>query len=291
MLTILVAVLLASGGLAVALGMRRSEPPSRGADARVVARRTALCRAAGVGVGLVAGHEVLSSGSLGRGVLLAAPVSALCVLAGVLAGELAGPAVSGATRQAALEVRRVRDYLPPALSRTVAVLTALLLGLLAATSATGSADDLGRAGRSLAYRCSADLNGAVGPWPGSFYSAPLAAVLVVGLLGAGLTLRSVVRRPRTGTRSDGLLEDDALRRHSAAAVTGACGVLIAVPLAGVALTAGSALLSVGCRAGWQGGVGVALLALVPVCLVVLGWCVAVVLVPAGLPARLPVAAR
>ena len=291
MLSLVLLTVLAAGGLAVALGSHRPDAPARDGGVRRVARRTARWRAAGVVVGLVVGLEVLTSGTLGRGVLLAAPVCALCVLAGILAGELAGPAVAGRTRQAALEVRRVRDYLPPALSRTVALLAALLLGLLAVTSATASADDLGRAGRSLAYRCGADLAGAVGPWPGSFYSAPLVAVLAVGLLGACLTLRQVVRRPRTGTAADALLDDDAVRRRSAAAVTGACGVLVAVPLAGVALTTAAALLSVDCRAGWQSAAAIALLGLVPALLAVLGWCASAVLAPGGRPARTPLAAR
>jgi len=224
-------------------------------------------------------------------VLLAAPVFALCVVAGVLAGELAGAAVEGPVRRAPLEVRRVGDHLPRALGRTVAGLAVLLLGLLAVTSATASADDLGRGGRALAYRCGAQLSGAVGPWAGSYYSVPLAAVLVVGLLGAGLALRQVVRRPRAGTTPAALVDDDAVRRRSAAAVTGACGVLVAVPLAGVALTSGVALLGVDCRAAWQTAAAVALLALVPVLVAVLGWCAAVVLPPGGQPARLPVAPR
>ena len=170
--------------------------------------------------------------------MLAVPLCALCVLAGVVLGELRVAAPQGPVRSATLEVRRVRDYLPRRLTATVGTATALLLVVLALTTATGSADDLGRAGRSFARRCSAVTGGATGPWPGSFYALPLGAVVVMGLVLAGFALRRVVRRPRQG---EDAIVDDALRRQAAEAVVAACGLLVALPFAGVSLLTAAAL--------------------------------------------------
>ena len=51
--------------------------------------------------------------------LLAGPVFGLCVLAGVAAGEISVRPTAGRTRTAAVEVRRVRDYLPRGLASAV----------------------------------------------------------------------------------------------------------------------------------------------------------------------------
>src|SRR3712207_4896776 len=106
--------------------------------------------------------------------------------------ELRVSAPRGPVRSAALEVRRARNYLPRRLTAAVAGTGALLAVVLTATTATGSADDLGRAGRSLVRRCSAVQGGASGPWPGSFYALPLALMVVVGLVLAAIALRRVV---------------------------------------------------------------------------------------------------
>jgi hypothetical protein len=104
-------------------------------------------------IGLVAGGTVADSGALGRGLLLAGPVFGVCVLAGVVAGEISVPPLGGQARTAVLEVRRVRDYLPRALAKAVMAATAVLLALITVTTATAGADDLGRAGRVLMFRC------------------------------------------------------------------------------------------------------------------------------------------
>ena len=82
-------------------------------------------------------------------------------------------------------------------------------GTRSPSAAIGSADDLGRAGRSLTRACSALAVEGRGPWPGSFYAWPLIAVVLIGLVVAGVALLSVTRRPRQG--EDSVL-DDALRR-------------------------------------------------------------------------------
>lgn len=179
-----------------------------------------------------------------------------------------------AARSAVLATRRVRDYLPFRLATVVLTAVVLLAGLLATTTALGSTDDMGRAGRTLFRQCTALTGEGRGPWPGSFYSLPLAAVVGLGLVVAAVALRSVVRRPRQG--SD-LAADDQLRRRAAETVTAAAGLLVVVPFAGVAFFAGIALNGTSCApAGWR-VLATALLLAVPVLLAVGAWCAGVLL--------------
>src|SRR2546430_1227956 len=127
---------------------------------------------AGVIAGLAAGGAAADQGALGRGLLLAGPVFGLCVLAGVAAGEISVRPAEGRTRTAAVEVRRVRDYLPGGLASAVTAAAAVLAALVAVTTVTAGPDDLGRAGRVLLLSCQAGLQQTYGPWPGSVYSAP-----------------------------------------------------------------------------------------------------------------------
>jgi hypothetical protein len=264
---VLLLVVLLAGGVAAATG--RWLRPAGGADLGVrgsalserlwaTARVTARWRIAGLVVGVVVGVGAAGLDVLGRRLLLAAPMCALCVLAGVVAGELRVTSPEGPVRSAGLEIRTVRDYLPRALTRAVAAATVLLAVVLVLTTAAGSPDDLGRAGRTLARQCSAVSGQSVGPWSGSFYSVPLGVVLVSGLLLAGIALRRVVHRPRSG---DDPRVDDALRRHAAEAVIASCGLLVAVPLAGVSFFAAHALLTIECApAAWTvAGAGLGLL--------------------------------
>ena len=257
---------------------------------RDAARTTRRWRLGGLVVGIGVAAVVAEQGALGRGLLLAAPLCALCILAGVVVGELRVTAPRGPVRSAALEIRRVRDYLPRRLTAVVASATALLALVLGLTTATGSADDVGRAGRSFARRCNAVSGGSTGPWPGSYYSVPLAIVVLSGLLLAGFAIWRVVQRPRQG---EDTTVDDGLRRQAAEAVTAACGLLVSVPFAGVALISASALGNHVCPPGGSSVAVVALLLLVPALVVLAAWCVGVLIAPAGTgrPADLAAAAR
>ncbi|MFV2088800.1 hypothetical protein [Micromonospora sp. LOL_021] len=137
----------------------------------------------------------------GQGLLLAAPLFGLCTLVGVLAGELTVRPPRGSTRTAAVEVRRIRDYLPRRFGQVVAVAGGVLLVLLTATTTAGDPDDMGRAGRALTRQCATGLFESRTPWPGSYYTSGLAVVVLVGLLMAYLVLRPIVRRPRSASSS------------------------------------------------------------------------------------------
>jgi hypothetical protein len=92
-------------------GPRSAVPVGAAAVPAAAARRTASWRLVGVIMGLAAGGAAAASGMLGRGLLLAGPVSGLCVLVGVMAGEISVRPAGGQIRAAVVEVRRVRDYL------------------------------------------------------------------------------------------------------------------------------------------------------------------------------------
>jgi hypothetical protein len=267
-------------GATVAVALRAQTPAWDAASAsetlRAIARRTRLWRLAGLTAGAAAGIGAAQWDPLGRGPLLAAPLCALCVLAGVVVGELRVTAPRGPVRSAGLEVRRIRDYLPRRLTAAVATATSLLALVLALTASAGSPDDLGRAGRALARRCSAVLTETVGPWPGSFYAVPLLAVVIPGLALAALALRRIVQRPRSG---DDLGLDDALRRQAAESVVAGCGLLVAVPLAGVSFFAAHALSNLDCApTTWRVLAG-ALGLLVPAVIGLSVWCVAAFTMP------------
>jgi hypothetical protein len=231
----------------------------------------AVWRFAGFAVGVVAASLLATTPPswLGRGVMLAAPAFSLCLLAGVVVGELATTRAIGPTRTATLEVRTVRQYLPRAMAGWVAALLVALAILLTMTTLSADPDDLGRAGRTFSLPCDGDATATAGPWPGSYYSAPMAAAVILGLGVAALVARVVARRHRPGSEPEQLAADDRARRRSALVVTAACGIVVAAPLAGSALLAGSKLLRYDC----------AQTSLVP-----LGWAVIAVGVVAGLSA-------
>lgn len=284
-----------SAGLALVAWLLRTRsrpvvPVGAAAVPAAAARRTASFRVAGMITGLGAAAVAAASGLLGRGLLLAGPVFGLCVLAGVVAGEISVRPARGETRAAVVEVRRVRDYLPRGLATAVLAAAAVLLALVTVTTVTAGPDDLGRAGRALLLSCGPGAWQNHGPWPGSFYSAPLAAMVTAGLIAAGGGLRIIIRRARTGAAPDVVAADDALRRRAARTITGACGILVAVPLAGVCLVSAGALLSFSCQPAWWTYAGWALLALLIPVVPLIGWCASVLLAPdragtAALPVR------
>ncbi|MCX3064026.1 hypothetical protein [Streptomyces beihaiensis] len=211
-----------------------------------------------------------NTGSLGVGLLSAIPAFGLCAVGGVLLGEYVTARPRGPVRTAGLAPRRVRDHVPPRLTAVLVVEAVLLVVLLGVTTALGSADDMGRAGRELSMTCSG-VTEAYGPWPGSFYAGPVLASVALASLACGYALRRITRRAG----------EDQERRERASAITAAWGLAVSVPLAGAALTAAGALRGMSC----DGAVGsVAVWVLLPVSAIALGTAVRC-LVAASVPNR------
>lgn len=276
-------VLLGGGVLVAVLPRRRG---AMAADERqypglaALRRTTVTCRTVAVAVGIAAVSAVVAAGGLGVGAALAPATFAVVQVVGVLVADVLTRESARRPGSASLEVRQVRDYLPRGLTRVVGVLAAVLLGALAWTAAVAGPDDLGRAGRALAYTCAQGCDaGAHTPWPGSFYAVPMALGLVL-LLGLGaLAVRGTVRRPRDGSDEQLVRVDDAVRRRSVESVVAAVGIALSAGLLGIGLAAGAPVLADAHVPGsLRAGAGVLVvsgLAATPV----LVWCVLVLLFP------------
>lgn len=250
-------------------------------------------RTVGLVVGVAGGWWLAAGGrpglelGLGRGPMLAPVAVGAGLLLGVVLGELlVRPAGSAArrpvVRTADLAPRRVRDHAPRALGIVVLALTATCAALLTFTSLTASADDGGRAGRALTRACVPDTAGGLltasrGPYPGSFYSVPLAVGLALCVALAWYAARRSVLRPRgtAGTPAG----EDVLRRRSVTAVVAALGIAVAAPLAGIAATTASALAGHDCPAPGWGALAVVLAGVVLVSTGTVLWCLLTLVLP------------
>ncbi|BCJ45936.1 hypothetical protein GCM10010168_56440 [Actinoplanes ianthinogenes] len=216
-------------------------------DVARVGRRILIWRLAGLVLGLVAAI-LLATGPpsrLGVNTALAVPAFALGLLAGVILGEVTGRAPAGATRTATLEVRTATAFLPRRMTGLVAGLAVLAAAFYTATTLAAGPDDLGRAGRALTVTCD-DVTVSNTPWPGEFYTFPIALAMLAGLTAAGFATWAVVRRRRPVADEAGRAADDAVRRTAARAIVAACGVLVCAPLAGSAAVAAGALGNIPC---------------------------------------------
>ncbi|TQJ52244.1 hypothetical protein [Phycicoccus sp. SLBN-51] len=244
-----------------------------------------LMWAAAVLIGGVVAWLLQRGLDLGRGSMLAPAILGVSVVAGVGLGEtVVRPRRPAGPRTASLVTRHVTDYLPRGLTAVVVAIAAVHLVTLALTTATASADDMGRAGRQVAAQCG-DTGSAASPYPGSFYSGPLTVLLVVVGIATLAALMAVVRRPR-GLAPDEV-GDDVLRRWSTTRVLAAAGAALAASHAGIAFFAGTALLRMDCQRAWMELVGWALVASVPVALLLLGWLLGRILTPGALPVVRP----
>lgn len=214
---------------------------------------------------------------LGRGTMLIPAVLGAFIVAGVGLGEtVVRPRRATGPRTASLAPRRVADYLPRSLAAAVGGMTVLHLATLTLTTATASADDMGRAGRQVAAQCG-NIGSAAAPYPGSFYSVPLTLLLLVIGLATAAALRAVVRRPRGFAPDD--VGDDVLRQRSTTRVLAAAGAAVAGSHVGIAFFAGTALLRLDCADAWMDPVGWVLVASAPLGLLLLGWFLGRVLAP------------
>ncbi|WP_205324576.1 hypothetical protein [Glycomyces sp. YM15] len=215
---------------------------------RPIVRRSTIMRFAGLAIGLAAAAAIVTAAPpnwLGLEAALAAPAFTLCLLAGVLIGDITGTVPTGPDRAAPIEVRSVRSYLPRFMTGAVIALGATLAVLLTVTSRMGSADDMSRAGRFLTLSCQ-DLTASSGPWPGVYYSLPIAASVLIGIAVAAPALHAVTRRRRPAAGDAVRAVDDDARRASARTIVAACGVLVAAPLTGTGLFAGTAMIGNTC---------------------------------------------
>src|SRR5258707_366003 len=112
----------------------------------------------------------------------------------------------------------------------------------------------------------------------SFRLAGVIAGLAAAAAPAGQG--AVSRRARPGVDAATVAAGDALRRRAARTIPGACGILVALPLAGVCLVSAGALLSISCHPAWWTYAGWALLALLISAVALMSWCAAVLLAPA-----------
>lgn len=281
-------VVLTAGAAGLFATGRGSRRPAGAVLPAAMWRRSAAWRWGGIATGGLVACAAALSGALGRGMLLAAPLFGLFVLLGVLCAELSVRAPTATARQATIKIRRSRDYLPRRPAEAVMMATGVLTALLVVTTATGTADDMGRAGRALARQCTPASSQAHTPWAGSYYSYPLAAILAAGLVAAAFTVRAVVMRPRPGDPAVVTIADDLLRRRAGYTVTGAIGVLVSIPLIALSLVTSAALLSISCRPVWWTVAAWSLIALAPAWVALLAWSGLAVVFPsraAAQPAR------
>ena len=250
----------------LAWGASRVTVPAGGAGAAVVPTRewqlVLGVRLLGMVLGIVLAVFAWNLGTSGRGAMLSLSVFGLSVLLATAVGEtVVRPRPAPGVRTASLTPRRVRDYLPWT-TPLVGFLVVATVAVLTFTTVTASDDSLGRA-RALACT-TADGSASHSPYPGAFYSFPLAVALVVVLGAAAVAARRVVDRPRGMAASpEG---DDLLRRNSLDMVVAATGTAVAAPLFGVALVAGGTMNSlrgshVDCGPGWYGPAAALLLVL------------------------------
>ncbi len=262
---------------------------SRGRGASDLA--VTLVRWAGVVIGVgAAGLAVAQPGvagglSLGRAELLSPALFGGSVLvAGVIAETLVRAPRPVGVRRASLQPRMIRDYLPPRLTPLVGLATGLLAALLVVTTATASPDDQGRPGRWFTTACRTQdglVSAASGPYPGSWFSLPLAIALLLCVTLAALGLRRVVARPR-GVAPDGEAGDDALRRASSRTIVAGSGVAVAGSLSGCAAFTAAAVMGGTCATWLSVAAGVLLGLLAAGAAVLAAGCLTVVV--AGRPA-------
>lgn len=239
------------------------------------ANLTATWRAVGILLGIILAVFMLGFGELGVGPMLAPAALGLGVLSGILIGELQVKAPDAPQRTAQILPRTTSDYVPVALGRAVVAVTATLVVLMTITTAAGSPDDMGRDGRWLTF-ATTNTSASNGPWPGSYYTVPLAVALLIAGLITVIVLRRVTLRPRAGET----VVDEAIRRRSAQAVTAGWGLTVGFPLVGFSITASSCLFANTAGPAWWTVASWVLLAVALGGLAVALWCIATLIVPA-----------
>lgn len=268
---------------------RRALPPAGDGVHRGLARLrrvTLASRISALVVGVALLVAAASTGGLGRGLMLAPVLFGGCQVLGVLLADAIAHRSARTPGTAAVEVRRVRDFLPTALTRVVIASGIVLGGCLIWTTALASADDQGRRGRALSYACTTDCaRASVGPWPGSYYSAPLAIGLFIVVALTLLAVRFTAARPRNGADPEILRVDGAIRRRSVESALAGAGVALVGSLAGIAAVVGLRLLDAQHAPSGLSAAALPAAIVAGLALVGLIWCVALLVVPGPSGAR------
>lgn len=210
----------------------------------------------------------------GTGTLMAPAAFGLIVVICVGAGEaLVRPQRPAHLRTASLQARRLTAYTPRWTGLATLTSLAMLTVTLIFTTATATSSGTGGS-RELTCHGS-DFFTMRGPYPGSYYSAPLAAVVAVIVLLAALAARQAVRRPRGRLAT---ADDDVLRHRSVTAIVAATGLAVSLTQAAIAASAGGELLNLGtCAPGWASPAATALMISAVLALGIGVWCLVRVL--------------
>ncbi|WP_212554859.1 hypothetical protein [Tsukamurella paurometabola] len=169
------------------LGTNRTEPLTP--EAQRASRASAVALGFAAVLAVIAAGSLIATDEYGRGIVLAGPVFLLVVQFG-LAADTAIISTSvrtkGDVRVAGLSPRKVSDNMPRALAAATLIVVIVALTFVAIASAVASTDD--DSGKDIAFASANEYGGVetFSPFPGAFYSVPLAAVLVVSMIvGAG----------------------------------------------------------------------------------------------------------
>lgn len=242
---------------AVLAGRRRATRLVFDADAypglQALRRSSITFRWAGIVLGVGIGLAVLPLGPHAPFAFAAPLVAGIVVVASILVGQQVSYGRARTAGSAGLETRRVRHYVPWALTRWAGGAVAVLLVTALFTTLAASPDDQGRAGRALEvawveHAMVADAagvlrpeviphEGATSPFPGSFYTTAVVVGLAVLLAVAVAGLVLTARRPRNGADPELVRVDDALRRITVEGIVAATGAGVAgavLALAGMA---------------------------------------------------------
>lgn len=191
----------------------------------------------------------------GLAAAVAPAASAIVFLLAICLSELTIRRSETPTRTAQVTARRVRDLLPRGPLALALLALALLGSVLVGGVMLGSADDLGRAGRSLSATCT-DAAGTVtgnqshGPWPGSYYAIPIAVAALIAIALSAITLAVISRRPSPGTESTSL--DLVLRQWSGRDVLHALALAAFATMSPVLALMALAAGHMECGPGWFG---------------------------------------
>lgn len=214
---------------------------------------TLVSRWLGLLFGIFACLAIVPLGHLGRFALTAPAVASMVIVVAILIGQYSARRAALTPGVAGLERRSWTHYPNP---RSVLMTVGMLAVITVAagfTTSVAAPDDLGRAGRALRTACSTTVwtegvatvefsEGTSSPFPGSFYTVPMAFALGLLAITVVVALVLVGRRPRDGSDTELVRVDDALRRITAEGILASAGLGLA---GSVVLVAGGAYLQFG----------------------------------------------